>query len=123
MAELAIQKELAGGQDRNHLHRAMGNGACLSAVSHRLNGTELSREEFRDTLRLRYGLIPQYTPATCDGCGKRFLIEHAISCPKGGLVLVRHDDAATEWVALGDRALIPSAISYEPKINSRTVQG
>ena len=51
----------------------------------------------------------------CDGCGKRFLIEHAISCPKGGLVLVRHDDAATEWVALGDRALITSAISYEPK--------
>ena len=25
--------------------------------------------------------------------------------------------------ALGDRALVPSSITYEPKINSRTVQG
>ena len=28
-----------------------------------------------------------------------------------------------EWGALGARALVPSAITYEPKINSRTVQG
>ena len=43
--------------------------------------------------------------------------------PKGGLVLAQHDDAAKEWGALGVRALVPSAITYEPKINSRTVQG
>ena len=39
------------------------------------------------------------------------------------LVLVRHDDAAKEWGALGARALVPSAITYKPKINSKTVQG
>ena len=60
---------------------------------------------------------------TCDGCGKKFLIEHALSCPKGGLVLARHDDYAKEWGALGARALVPSAITYKLKINSRTVQG
>ena len=43
--------------------------------------------------------------------------------PEGGLVLVRHKDAAKEWGALGAWALVPSAITYEPKINSRTVQG
>ena len=43
--------------------------------------------------------------------------------PKGGLVLARHDDAANEWGALGAWALVPSAITYKPKINSRTVQG
>ena len=43
--------------------------------------------------------------------------------PKGGLVLARHDDAAKELGDLGVRALVPSAITYEPKINSRTVQG
>ena len=101
----------------------MKNGACLSAVHHRLNGTEFSREEFQDNLRLRYGLMPQEIPATCDGCGKKFLIEHALSCPKGGLVLARHNGAAKEWDALGSRALVPSAITYELKINSRTVQG
>ena len=67
--------------------------------------------------------MPQDTPATCDGCGKKFSIEHALSCPKGGLVLARHDAAAKEWGALGARALVPSAITYEPKINSRTMQG
>ena len=67
--------------------------------------------------------MPQDIPATCDGCGKKFFIEHALSCPKGGFILVRHDDAAKEWGALGAQALVPSAITYEPKINSGTVQG
>ena len=67
--------------------------------------------------------MPQDIPATCGGCSKKLLIEHALSCPKGGLVLARHDAAAKEWVALGSRALVPSEITYEPKTNSRTVQG
>ena len=37
--------------------------------------------------------------------------------------MARHYDATKELGTLGDQALIPSAISYEPKINSRTVQG
>ena len=101
----------------------MRNGAWPSAVLHLLKGTELSWEKFRDNLCLRYGLMPQDIPATCDGCGKKFSIEHALSCPKGGLVLVQHDDAAKESGALGARALVPSAITYDPKINSRTLQG
>ena len=60
---------------------------------------------------------------TCDGCGKKFLIEQALSCPNGGLVLARHDNAKKEWGVLGGRVLVPSAITYESKINSRTVQG
>ena len=67
--------------------------------------------------------MPQDIHATCNGCGKRFLIERALSFPKGGLVLARHDDSAKEWGALGARALVPSDITYKPKINSRTVQG
>ena len=99
------------------------HGEWLSAVPHRLNGTELSWEEFRDNIRLRYGLIPQDIPATCDGCGKKLSINHALSCPKGGLVLAHHNDDTKDWGALGARSLVPSAITYEIKINSRTVQG
>ena len=117
------KSRLTGGQEKNRLHRATRNGAWLSAVPHRLNGTELSWEEFRNNLRLRYGLMHQDIPATCDGCPKKFSIEHALSCPKGGLVLARNDEAVKEWGALGARDLVPSAITYEPKINSRTVQG
>ena len=67
--------------------------------------------------------MAQEIPLTCDSCGNNFLIEYALSCPKGGLVLARHDDAAKGWGSLGARDLVPSAITYEPKINSRTVQG
>ena len=66
--------------------------------------------------------MPQDIPATCIGFGKKLLIEHSLSCPKGGLFLAQHDDTAKEWGALGIRALVPSAITYEPKINIRTVQ-
>ena len=93
LGKVARKKEMAGGQERNRLHRATRNGAWLSAVPHRLNGTEMYREELQDNLRLRYGLMPQDIPATCDGCGEKFSIDHALSCPKGGLVLARHDDA------------------------------
>ena len=67
--------------------------------------------------------MPQDIPATCIGCNENFSIEHALSCPKGGLFLARHDDVAKGWGALGSRALVPSAITYKPKINNRTVQG
>ena len=74
MAEFSRQKELVGGQERNRLHRATRNGAGINSVPHRLNGTECSWEEFRDNLRLRYGLMPQDIPATFGGFGKRFSI-------------------------------------------------
>ena len=122
LADLARRKELVGGQKRKFLHRATRNGVCISSVPHRLNGTELSQEEFEDNLRLIYGLIPQDIPTTCNGCGKRFSIEHTLSLPKGSLFLEWHYDGAKEWDALGYRDLVPSDISYEPKINSRTVQ-
>ena len=67
--------------------------------------------------------MPQDIPTTYDGCGKKFSIEHALSYPKGCLVLARHEDAAKEWGDLGARYLVPSAITYEPKTSSRTVQG
>ena len=123
LGEVSRRKELAGGQERKRLHGETRNGEWLSAVPYLLNGTKLSREEFRDNIRLRYGLMLQDIPATCDGCGKKFSIEHALSCPRDVLVLARHDDAAKEWGALEARALVPSAITYEPKINSRTVHG
>ena len=94
MSELFKRQEQAGNQEKNRLHRATRNGDWLIAVPHCLNGTKLYQEEFRDNLRLRYGLMLQDIPATCDGWGKKFLIQHALSCLKGGLVLMRHDAAA-----------------------------
>ena len=72
---------------------ATSNGVWLTAIPHHLNGTELSWEEFRDKFCLRYGLMPQDIPTTCYGCGKNFLIDHFISCSRGGLILARHDNS------------------------------
>jgi hypothetical protein len=83
-----------------------------------LNGTELSEEEFRDNLRLRFGLLPLSLPARCDGCEATFTVEHALSCKRGGLVLLRHNDVAAEWHQLCAAALTPSAVSDEPLILS-----
>ena len=38
-------------------------------------------------------------------------------------MLDRHEDSAKEWEALGAQGLTLYIISYEPQINSRTVQG
>ena len=66
ISELYDQQKKAGRQEKHFLRRAMRNGAWLSAVPHRLNGTQLSWEELRDNIRLRYGLMPQNILATCD---------------------------------------------------------
>ena len=123
LGEMDMQNERARGQERNCLHRATSNGAWLSSVPHRLYGTELSQEELWDNLCLRYGLMPQDIPVTCNGCGKKLSFDHPLSCPKGALVLERHDGATKGWVVLGAGALAPSAITYKPKINSRIVHG
>ena len=48
---------------------------------------------------------------TCNDFGKKLFIEHALSCPKVGLVLSLHDEAAREWGSLGFWDLTPSSIS------------
>jgi hypothetical protein len=52
----------------------------------------------------------------CDGCGAGFTVEHALSCKKGGLVCIRHDDARDEAGSLAAMALTKSKVSYEPTI-------
>ena len=61
LGEQASQKELAGGQERNRLHRATRNGKWLSAVTHLLNGTEMSQEEFQENLCISSGLVQNKT--------------------------------------------------------------
>ena len=53
LSDLFERQEQAVQQEKNRLHRATRNGAWLSAITHLLNGTELSREEFWDNLCLR----------------------------------------------------------------------
>ena len=99
-AVLTIMKELVNGVGLNRPWQAMENGAWLMDITHQLNGTELSREESKDNLLLQYIILPLNLPTECDGCGKKFSVPHALSCPKGGLVLSWNNDSAKEWGTL-----------------------
>ena len=101
MAELARQTSFMDGQERNHLHRATRNGVWPGLITHRLNVTELSLEKFRDNLCLRYGMMPQDIPATCDGCSNNFSINHTLSCPKLVHVMLWSDNTSNYWGSLG----------------------
>jgi len=107
-----------GARESRRLDRARETGGWLNILPDSLNGTELSTEEFRDSLRLRMGLIPNALPEKCDGCGHGFTVEHALTCKKGGLVVIRHNDLAAEWHELCATALTPSAVSDEPLIHT-----
>ena len=107
---MARQKDLAGFQESNRLHRVTRNRAWLGAILHRLNGKEISWEEIRDNLRLRYGIMSQDIPATCNGCSRNFSIKQHLSFPNFFLVMEQHDGAEKEWVVLGSWDLTPSAV-------------
>jgi hypothetical protein len=107
----------ASRMEARRLQRTTGTGTWLTAVPDRLNGTELSPLEFRDSIRMRCGLTPANLPAVCDGCQQPFTVDHAVTCKKGGLIVLRHNDVKSEWHELCAKATTPSAVSDEPLIH------
>lgn len=104
-------------REQRIVKRASLNGGWLSLMPSENNGTTLSRLEFQDGIRLRYGLKPLLLPPKCDGCSGSFTLEHALNCRKGGLIIRRHDDLKEELGFLAGLATNPSAIRDEPLIN------
>ena len=76
---------------------------------------DLSTQEFRDGLALRYKKPLLCSPPYCDGCGSAFSLEHALDCRKGGLVDKRHNDVRD---AFGDLAsLVWNPVVREPVVS------
>ena len=76
---------------------------------------DLSPNEFRDALCLRYnrGLVKM--PVVRDGCGDPSSVQHALDCRKGGLVIKRHNEIRD---VLGDVCSMAfSEIMREPIAN------
>ena len=112
---------LLGGLDpgeKRRTRRAQTTGAWLTAMPSQSNGTDLSAEEFRDSIRIRYGLTPVGLPTKCDGCSQKFTVSHAMACKKGGLIVLRHNEVMAEWHHLCATGLTPSSVSDEPLIHS-----
>ena len=89
----------------------------LSVVPSEENHFDLSPDEFRDALALRYGRHPINLPALCDADGEVFDLNHALNCPRGGLVYARHNEMRDLNCSLlemaGLRQIIPEPIIFE----------
>ena len=76
----------------------------------------LSCNEWRDNIRLCYGMDPLGLCKSCDGCCANFTVEYMLSCKMGGLVSIRHNNVHGEAEALAAMVTQKSAVSYEPPI-------
>ena len=72
---------------------------------------DLSAQEFRDALALRYKKTLTRMPRCCDGCGGEFSIEHALDCRYGGLIVHCHNEVRD---AIGDLASLVWGNVREP---------
>ena len=79
------------------LQRAMdlaqekGASSWLTTLPLEEFGFTLHKTAFSDAIALRYGWQPSRCPSSC-ACGSNFSVEHALSCPKGGFPIVRHNE-------------------------------
>ncbi|KAL7518527.1 hypothetical protein ACHAWF_000194 [Thalassiosira exigua] len=85
-------------------------------MPHKLHGTLLSAEEWRDNAQIWYGIRPSGLCDRCDECCAPFSVEHGLSCKKGVLVGLCHDVTRDEagWLAAMGRNT--SRVSYKPYI-------
>ena len=63
----------------------------------------MSTIEFRNALALRYLWTPPGLPSWFDGYGESFTLQHGLDCPKGGLIIRRHNEIRNY---LGDMAAL-----------------
>ena len=102
--QIALQKErndttfssLLHNFDGSHQRAILRSKDTLSSWLNTLplqnDNFNLSAQEFRDAICLRYMKPLLNLPPTCDGCGAAFTTIHALDCRKGGLVSLRHNE-------------------------------
>ena len=84
----------------NDSGKMRGASSWLTKLSLKSENFDLNKREFYDALSLyRFRWTPKYLPSTCP-CGKRFDVDHAMSCMKGGFVHRRHDDVRDLFASL-----------------------
>ena len=87
-----------------------GIGTWLAAMPSFICGTTLSSMEFRDELRLRYGLKLKQTTNKWDRCDEKCSVSHALACKVGGLTHSCHDKCRDIVSILACARFSPSSV-------------
>ena len=90
-----------------------GASSWLTTLPLEEYGFALHKSAFQDVLALRYGWLPLRTPAHC-ACGSSFSVDHTLSCPKGGLPSIRHNEIRDLTAKLLTE--VCSQVATEPKL-------
>ena len=72
------------------LAREKGASAWLTALHLKALSYTLNKQEFRDSIALRYSWPINDIPKLC-ACGTKNSVSHTLDCKKGGFVSMRHD--------------------------------
>ena len=87
----SIKGQVSDAMKRNlDLAREKGAGSWLTSLPLQSYDYVLNKQFFRDAILMRYGWPIPNTPQFCE-CGSKFDINHALTCKKGGYVIMRHD--------------------------------
>lgn len=88
----ALMESLSEDMKRSvELASQKGASIWLTALPIAEHGFSLHKSAFRDALALRYGWQPDHLPLECV-CGSDFTVDHALSCPRGGFTIQRHNE-------------------------------
>jgi len=90
-AEVLKNKLPAPGRKAMELASEKGASSWLTSLPIEEFGFCLHKGAFKDALALRYGWTPSNIPLHCE-CGSSFTVEHALSCPRGGFPIIRHNE-------------------------------
>ena len=116
----ALFSEVCLGFDPIHLRavkRARANdlSVWLSVMPIEKNNCDLTAQEFRDALAVRYKKLLLCIPPHCDSCGAPSSLDHFLICRKGGLIVQRHNEIRD---AIGDlAALLWGQVKREPVVS------
>ena len=75
-------------------------------------GYDMSATQFQGQLAIQYHHEPSGLPASCDGCGAPFSLQHGLDCAKGGLVNKGHNDLRDIDARIAD--VVWGGVAIEP---------
>lgn len=101
----------------NDANQETGSSNWLTSLPLSDEHYNLNKQQFWDAVRLRYGLTLSKMPENCV-CGKRYDVQHALSCKKGGFVSLRHNRLRDLFASLLDE--VCRDVQTEPSLQPLT---